>query len=60
MLSSEWAAPKTFAARAELLDDVKNGKYGQKIHLWDWEKRSIKKSFDLGAASIPLEVRFAY
>jgi len=59
MVSSEWAAPKTFAPGPSF-DDVKAGKYGRKIHLWDWKDRKIRQSFDLGEASIPLEVRFAH
>ncbi|MCE9565064.1 MAG: selenium-binding family protein [Planctomycetes bacterium] len=59
MVSSEWAAPKTFAPGPNF-DDVKAGKYGQKIHLWDWPERKIRQSFDLGAGAIPLEVRFAH
>jgi len=59
MVSSEWAAPKTFSPGPNF-DDVKAGKYGQKIHLWDWKERKILQSFDLGAAAIPLEVRFAH
>ena len=39
---------------------MKAGKYGQQIHLWDWKDRKIRQSFDLGAAAIPLEVRFAH
>jgi selenium-binding protein 1 len=59
MVSSEWAAPKTFAPGPNF-DDVAAGKYGQKIHLWDWKERKIRQSFDLGAGAIPLEVRFAH
>jgi selenium-binding protein 1 len=59
MVSSEWAAPKTFAPGPNF-DDVKAGKYGQRIHLWDWKERKIVRSFDLGAGAIPLEVRFAH
>lgn len=59
MVSSEWAAPKTFGPGPSF-DDVAAGKYGQKIHLWDWKERKIRQSFDLGAAAIPLEVRFAH
>lgn len=59
MVSSEWAAPKTFQPGPNF-EDVKAGKYGQKIHVWDWKERKITKSFDLGAAAIPLEVRFAH
>jgi selenium-binding protein 1 len=59
MVSSEWAEPKTFAPGPRF-DDVAAGKYGRKIHLWDWKGRTIRQSFDLGAGSIPLEVRFAH
>jgi len=59
MVSSEWGAPKTFAPGPNF-DDVKAGKYGQHIHLWDWKERKIRQSFDLGVAAIPLEVRFAH
>ncbi len=59
MVSSEWAAPNTFSPGPNF-DDVKAGKYGQQIHVWDWNDRKIRQSFDLGAASIPLEVRFLH
>ncbi|MFQ5734972.1 MAG: selenium-binding protein SBP56-related protein, partial [Planctomycetaceae bacterium] len=58
MVSTEWAAPNTFTQGFKL-DDVKAGKYGRQIHFWDWDKRKIVKSVDLGASGIiPLEVRF--
>ena len=58
MLSSEWAAPNT-VKRGFKLDDVKAGKYGQRLHFWDWKERKIAKTFDLGGDGlIPLEVRF--
>jgi len=58
MVSSEWSAPNTHRAGFKL-EDVKAGKYGQHIHFWDWESRTLQKSFDLGEAGlIPLEVRF--
>jgi selenium-binding protein 1 len=58
MVSSEWAAPKTYRAGFSL-DDVAAGKYGQRLHFWDWERRAIAQSFDLGEEGlIPLEVRF--
>jgi selenium-binding protein 1 len=59
MVSSEWAAPKTFAPGPNF-DDVQAGKYGRAIHVWDWKERKIRQSLDLGAGSIPLEVRFAH
>lgn len=58
MLSSEWAAPATTRPGFKL-DDVKAGKYGHSLHFWDWSKRRIEKSIDLGEKGmIPLEVRF--
>ncbi|MCE9607874.1 MAG: selenium-binding family protein [Planctomycetia bacterium] len=58
MVSSEWAAPSTTRPGFKL-DDVKAGKYGHHVHFWDWTKRKIAKSIDLGPQGlIPLEVRF--
>lgn len=58
MVSSEWGAPNTTRPGFNL-DDVKAGKYGQHIHFWDWKKRTIAQSVDLGEQGmIPLEVRF--
>jgi selenium-binding protein 1 len=58
MVSSEWGAPKTFYPGFDL-NDVSAGNYGQQLHFWDWEKREIKQSIDLGTDGlIPLEVRF--
>ncbi|MFO0947323.1 MAG: selenium-binding family protein [Planctomycetota bacterium] len=58
MVSSEWAAPKTFLKGFDL-KDVAAGKYGSQIHFWDWKKREIAQTIDLGEkGKIPLEVRF--
>lgn len=58
MVSSEWSAPNTVAPGFSL-DDVKAGKYGKQLHFWDWKKRTVTKTFDLGEEGmIPLEVRF--
>lgn len=58
MVSSEWAAPKTFLGGFDL-KDVAAGKYGSQIHFWDWKARQIVQSVDLGEkGNIPLEVRF--
>ncbi len=35
MVSSEWAAPKTIVDGFHL-EDVKEGKYGRRLHFWDW------------------------
>jgi len=58
MVSSEWAALNTVKPGFKL-DDVKAGKYGHHLHFWDWDKKRISQSIDLGADGlIPLEVRF--
>jgi len=58
MISSEWAAPKTTRPGFRI-EDVKAGKYGHHIHVWDWSKRKIAQSLDLGEQGmVPLEVRF--
>lgn len=58
MVSSEWGAPKTFYPGFDL-NDVAAGNYGQQVHFWDWEKREILQSVDLGEDGlIPLEIRF--
>jgi selenium-binding protein 1 len=47
MVSSEWAAPKTFYPGFDL-NDVASGNYGQQLHFWDWQKHEIIQSVDLG------------
>lgn len=58
MISSEWAAPATTRPGFQVAD-VKAGKYGHHVHVWDWKQRRILKSLDLGEQGmIPLEIRF--
>ena len=58
MVSSEWAAPNT-VKQGFKIEDVQAEKYGRHLHFWDWEKRTIDQSVDLGEGGlIPLEVRF--
>lgn len=58
MVSSEWAAPSTTRPGFKM-EDVKAGKYGHHVHVWDWLKRKIAKSINLGEQGmVPLEVRF--
>ena len=58
MVSTEWGAPKTFIPGFNL-DDVSKNNYGKHIHFWDFKKKKIVKSVDLGEEGlIPLEVRF--
>jgi selenium-binding protein 1 len=58
MVSTEWGAPKTYTPGFDP-KDVEAGKYGRHIHFWDWKKREIVQSQDLGETGlIPLEIRF--
>jgi selenium-binding protein 1 len=58
MVSSEFAAPNTYYPGFEV-KDVEAGKYGGRLHFWDWSAGSIIQSENLGPSGlIPLEVRF--
>jgi selenium-binding protein 1 len=58
MVSSEWGAPNT-VSQGFNLEDVNAGKYGQRLHFWDWKEHTITQTLDLGEKGmIPLEVRF--
>ena len=58
MISSQWAAPKTVRPGFKL-EDVQAGRYGQALHVWNWNQRTIEQTVDLGPEGlIPLEVRF--
>lgn len=58
MVSSEFGAPNAFFGGFKL-EDVAAGRYGQRLHFWDFEQRTVAQSVDLGdEGRIPLEVRF--
>ncbi|SFK85349.1 selenium-binding protein 1 [Halogranum rubrum] len=60
MVSSEWAAPKTFLPGFDL-EDVEQGKYGRHLNIWNWETHEVTQTIDLGEEGmIPLEVRFLH
>ncbi|QLG61894.1 selenium-binding protein SBP56-related protein [Halorarum salinum] len=60
MVSSEWAAPKTYQPGFDL-DDVEAGNYGHELQFWNWEERTVEQTVDLGEEGlIPLEVRFLH
>ncbi len=60
MVSSEWAAPSTYYPGFDP-EDVEAGKYGRKLHFWDWEDKTVEQTVDLGEEGlIPLEVRFLH
>ncbi|WP_137287537.1 selenium-binding protein SBP56-related protein [Halorussus salinisoli] len=60
MVSSEWAAPNVYQPGFDMAD-VEAGNYGQRLHFWDWENRTVEQTLDLGEEGmIPLEVRFLH
>ena len=59
MVSTEWAAPNTYRKGFDP-KDVTAGKYGKKLHFWNWEERRIEHSIELKGGDIPLEVRFCH
>merc|ERR1711962_720217 len=60
MVSSEWGAPNAFC-KGFNPQHVAEGKYGNKVHIWQWESRKFVKSIELGAEGlIPLELRFLH
>jgi selenium-binding protein 1 len=60
MVSSEWAAPKTFQPGFDL-EDVEAGNYGHRLHFWRWGDRHVEQTVDLGEEGlVPLEVRFLH
>ena len=36
------------------------GKYGSRLHVWDWTTHALKQTIDLGVGTIPLEIRFLH
>ena len=60
MISSSWGAPKIFSAGFNPAH-VAEGHYGRALYVWDWEKRRVKQTLDLGLNGwLPLEVRFLH
>lgn len=60
MMSSEWGAPNTIFGGFDIAD-VEAGKYGHRIHVWDFEKHDHIQTIDLGEDGlIPLELRFLH
>jgi selenium-binding protein 1 len=60
MISTEWAAPKTYYPGFDL-EDVEAGEYGRHLQVWDWEDGTVRQTIDLGEEGhLPLEVRFLH
>lgn len=60
MVSSGLAAPNTYYPGFSL-DDVGAGLYSSRLNVWDWEKRKLVDTIQLGEEGlVPLEVRFLH
>ncbi|CAH2327470.1 methanethiol oxidase [Pelobates cultripes] len=60
MISTEWASPNTIRDGFKI-EDVIAGRYGSKLHVWDWTKHTRIQTLDLGQEGlIPLEIRFLH
>ena len=60
LVSSEWGEPNAYEPGFDLAD-VEAGRYGQRIHFWDLERRTLQQTVDLGAKGlVPLEVRWQH
>ncbi|HZT10439.1 MAG TPA: selenium-binding protein SBP56-related protein [Actinomycetota bacterium] len=60
LVSSEFGEPNAYEKGFDL-DDVGAGRYGQRIHFWDLEARTLQQSVDLGEKGlVPLEVRWLH
>jgi selenium-binding protein 1 len=60
LVSSEFGEPNAYEKGFDL-EDVKAGRYGQRLHFWNLETRTFEQSVDLGENGlIPLEVRWQH
>lgn len=59
MISSAWGAPKYFEGGFNPAH-VAQGGYGSKLYFWDWAKRTIFQTTDIGVGTLPLELRFKH
>ncbi|XP_053134217.1 methanethiol oxidase-like isoform X2 [Hemicordylus capensis] len=59
MISTEWGVPKY------LIDgfnpaDLRKGRYGRSLNVWDWTTHCLVQSIDVGEDSAPLPIRFLH
>ena len=60
LVSSEFGAPNAYEPGFDLAD-VEAGRYGQRLHFWDLERRELEQTIDLGANGlVPLEIRWKH
>jgi methanethiol oxidase len=60
LVSSEFGEPNAYEAGFDLAD-VQAGRYGQRLHFWNLEDRTLEQSLDLGEQGlVPLEIRWLH
>ncbi|XP_026543736.1 methanethiol oxidase-like [Notechis scutatus] len=59
LVSTESGVPKFFVNGFNL-EDLKKGRYGRRLNLWDWTTHCLVQSFDLGEDSSPFQIRFLH
>ncbi|XP_070622809.1 methanethiol oxidase-like [Erythrolamprus reginae] len=59
LVSTEAGAPKFFMNGFNQ-GDLKKGRYGRRLNVWDWTTHCLVQSIDLGEDSAPLAVRFLH
>jgi selenium-binding protein 1 len=60
LVSSEFGAPNAYEPGFDLAD-VAAGRYGQRLHFWNLERRELEQTIDLGANGlVPLEIRWKH
>jgi methanethiol oxidase len=60
LVSSEFGEPNAYEAGFDLAD-VQAGRYGQRLHFWNLEERTLEQTLDLGEQGlVPLEIRWLH
>ena len=60
LVSSEFGEPNAYETGFDL-EDVAAGRYGQRLHFWNLERRTLEQTVDLGENGlVPLEVRWLH
>jgi methanethiol oxidase len=60
LVSSEFGDPNAYEPGFDLAD-VEAGRYGQRLHFWNLERRELEQTIDLGGDGlVPLEIRWQH
>ncbi|XP_062489847.1 methanethiol oxidase-like isoform X1 [Pezoporus occidentalis] len=59
LISTEWGIPKCLGYGFDPTD-LKKGRYGRHLNVWDWTTRTYIQAIDVGEDAAPLEIRFLH